>query len=56
MVLFIHTSTGKPVTHYTTDSIYVTTVINNSGVINNYIVYFNIDNNGNIQSGLTLFN
>ena len=49
-------STGKPVTHYTTDSIYVTTVINNSGIINNYIVYFNIDNNGNIQSGLTLFN
>ena len=44
---------GGAVNYYTNDAIYVTSVINSEGSINNYIIYFNINNNGKIQSGLT---
>ena len=45
---------GGIINYYINDAIYVTSVINSDGSINNYIIYFNINNNGNVQSGLTI--
>ena len=45
---------GGAVSYYINDAIYATSVINSEGSINNYIIYFNINNNGNIQSGITI--
>ena len=47
---------GGIINYYINDAIYVTSVINSDGSINNYIIYFNINNNGNVQSGLTKTN